>query len=612
MYSAPSNKPPSVTESVMSSYRTSFGGARNGTTRGMQDEVMDASINFGDEVSFGSTNLHGNHHDGMNGSSKSNGGTNGNGNGTTVGQSQRGSTHKRMVDVFLADDPIDGEHASVVGMQQTERGAKVKKAGFYVCLAIILVVILVLAPKPGFIFGKGGRSDSDSDTIESNSINGTDPTELPWDNSTSETVAPIQEEEEVSVSLPSTDVHFDMDRSEAIRVHITSTLVTLPHELARETSPASLAVKWLASQDEAKMDIPGYAHNSQQTQSTNTTVDESEMSTQLLQRYALAIVYFSMQKEFMESVRRLDSLDDNNKQGELRGQPKQQQRSLFDETEITAFDNNRNVEFKNTWTDHKHVCDWFGVECDDLDHIVAVNLTHSLLEGRLPAELFHETALPAMVSLDMSFNGIFGIFHNQRNPNTVLETIHLEHNQMTGNIDTLVMSGFPGLINLDANSNMFTGVLPENWEDLPQLEFLRLNGNDIQGTLPPSIGTISNLEWLQMNDNKFSGSIPESWSALSMLHTIRLSNNPITGTLPAFLADLPMDHLSLHDTELTGEVPSEFGRMTDLTNMFLQSTKLGGTMPAEVCTLIETGATLTKLFADCDTEMECDCCTNCY
>ena len=476
------NSKSSAAHSVMSSYRTSFGGARGGSVRGMQDEHMDASINFGDEVSFGD------------------------GAAAMGDSSKRASTHKRMVDVFLAEEDTDGEGGitSIVGMQQTQKGMRAKKCGMYFCLALVLGIIFITAPKPGFLFGKGGSSSNDT---SDSAMESEEATALPSAMGESDTVAPSEFlEEEVQVTKPpdasssttssdaapasdetttdetettapvNTDIQVDMTRPDAIRAYVLETHVAHQAELDHPTSPASLSLKWLALEDSANLDVPGYPHNNQQEGGEDNDADQRhEMGLQLLQRFALGAFYFSLQAEFLDSIRRRHLRTQNDHQ-RLRDaiarhnndQRRRRRRRLHDEDNVSELEENRNIQFENDWTVHTHVCAWFGVECDDQQHVVAVNVTNALLKGRLASEVFQEQALPYLTSLDVSHNGLFGAFPHHPIANTKLETLHMEHNKLTQDIDA-VLQRLTALVNLDANSNNFTGTLPEDWTTVPNL-----------------------------------------------------------------------------------------------------------------------------------------------
>jgi Leucine-rich repeat (LRR) protein len=93
--------------------------------------------------------------------------------------------------------------------------------------------------------------------------------------------------------------------------------------------------------------------------------------------------------------------------------------------------------------------------------------------------------------------------------------------------------------------------------------------------------------------------------------------------------------LWLHDNMLSRTIPSELGQATSLVNVFLDSNRLSGSLPStlsqlsllqslrvfqneltgtissELCMMKSNGG-LEYLAADCLSEMECDCCNNCY
>ena len=80
---------------------------------------------------------------------------------------------------------------------------------------------------------------------------------------------------------------------------------------------------------------------------------------------------------------------------------------------------------------------------------------------------------------------------------TNLQELHLDNNQVTGNI-------------------------PSSLSDLANLSILDLSHNRLTGELPPSLGHMTNLAGLYINDNQLSGDIPSSLGNLTKLSVLYL------------------------------------------------------------------------------------------
>ena len=429
--------------SIMSSYSrtTSY---RAGSGGGGGDEVMDASINLRDDVTYGG--------------------------GSEIPHHRASSARKSLVDMFLADTggSETEDAASFVGMQQTQRGQRAKKIGMWVCLAVVLVIIFVTAPKPGFLFGSGSSSDSSS--ADAAAIQ--EEEDVEEDTSWPDTTAPSEFlAGEVEVTQPveqplaevagdgavpaldhtDNDIQIDMNRMEAIKSYIIQKHEAFEAELRAENSPAAKSLQWMVTEDTAQVDVPGYAFN---TGNSKPTSDQKhEQGIQLLQRYALAAFYFAMEPT---------STDGDDAKRNLR-------RQLQDDS-----DQDRQQQFASTWAtnDGSHVCDWFGVECNDDQHVVSLNVSHALLQGELIPEIFQEHALPQMTGMDVSHNNLMGVFPPHPVQNTVLTNLNMEHNRLSGNVHN-VLTRLTGLVNMDVKMNRFSGEVPSDWSTVPEMgEFI--------------------------------------------------------------------------------------------------------------------------------------------
>ena len=63
------------------------------------------------------------------------------------------------------------------------------------------------------------------------------------------------------------------------------------------------------------------------------------------------------------------------------------------------------------------------------------------------------------------------------------------------------------LIELALQENNLTGEIPDEIENLENLEYLDLSQNELNGKIPDEVWELENLEYVFLNDNQFNGSI---------------------------------------------------------------------------------------------------------
>ena len=328
-----------------------------------------------------------------------------------------------------------------------------------------------------------------------------------------------------------------------------------------EWNPQKKALKWITHED------PAYL-------STN---DDS-----LLERYALAVFYFSTHRD---SWKRSEN-----------------------------------------WMTETGYCLWEGIKCfprdqkpteengfepsteryDDNAPIISIDLSSNGIEGTIPREI---AGLKSALTLDLQDNEMSGGLPDSLSGMTSLRALllrknsfvgslpedlfkltwlhelHLGENQFEGGIDSQI-NEMKELRNLALNENLFTGHFP-NLRNLTKLLHLFLDSNEFDGRIPSwiknlkdirtfpiiSVGfdsllchvcTITNLFFpnpfsgeLDISKNKFGGSIPEAISKLTDIEHIGLGDNQLTGTIPNMFDHIQrVSRLELQNNEFSGQIPN--------------------------------------------------------
>ncbi|OVA14369.1 Armadillo [Macleaya cordata] len=137
-------------------------------------------------------------------------------------------------------------------------------------------------------------------------------------------------------------------------------------------------------------------------------------------------------------------------------------------------------------------------------------------------------------------------------------------------------ANLPFLQEIDFSRNYLNGSIPKSWSTLP-LVTLSLLGNNIGGSIPKEIGNIVTLDSLNLQDNQLEGSLPPELGKLSRLTRLLLSGNNFTGILPETLGDLKnMTDFRIDGTSISGRIHDFIGNWTKLDRLDMQGTSMEG------------------------------------
>jgi Leucine-rich repeat (LRR) protein len=304
----------------------------------------------------------------------------------------------------------------------------------------------------------------------------------------------------------------------------------LPNDqLFKSGSPQETALRWLVFED---------------------PVEISPDHPNLLQRYALAVLFFSTSGEM-----------------DIQGN-------------ITS----RWFSAENWMTEIGH-CEFAGIECErnvdkDVEYdsdgkITSIYLENNGLEGTIPSELQALTELwrlklsqnklkgtiapsifqlPKLSDVSIRDNNLTGIIPST---NGKLEQLHLGVNNLTGAIPNTIAYEL-GLQGLTLERNKLTGTSP-GLTELTSLEWLYLQSNFLNGTLPQLGGSYTSIKDLRLGKNSFSGTIPGSWLDFNNLEILYLDGNQgLEGNISGLLLELShLEELQINATQLQGTIPCE-------------------------------------------------------
>eukprot|EP00934_Nitzschia_sp_Nitz4_P004080 Nitzschia sp. Nitz4//scaffold228_size32365//1941//8051//NITZ4_007904-RA/size32365-snap-gene-0.26-mRNA-1//1//CDS//3329542813//4070//frame0 len=247
--------------------------------------------------------------------------------------------------------------------------------------------------------------------------------------------------------------------------------------LADSTTPQWMAFEWLSS-------------------SVNEWVTDDD---QLLQRYALATLYYS-----------------------AGGSQWSSKRSWLSATDECAW-------FSSTTSDT--ICDLFG-------NIIELNLNGNNLEGTIPPEI--ALLSNGLELLDLQSNSLTGTIPTELCQLTLLEQLNLSSNDLDGDIPTDIWA-LRQLRRLVIIANKLDSTIPDELGLLSNLVLLDLGLNQLTGTIPSSLGSIDTLAGLSLYENELTGTIPTQLARLSDLQLLYIDGNNLSGTVPNGVCQLDLE-----------------------------------------------------------------------
>ncbi|KAG0628382.1 hypothetical protein M758_1G022900 [Ceratodon purpureus] len=227
---------------------------------------------------------------------------------------------------------------------------------------------------------------------------------------------------------------------------------------------------------------------------------------------------------------------------------------------------------------------WMGVSCDDIGHVISIELTDLMLHGTLNPTIGN---LMHLSYLNLSGNSLYGDLPSNFLGCKSLVVVDLSFNYLDGKLLAGHLYTLPKLEVVNLSYNMFSGLLPEVPEKSCQsLTNLRIAFTNLNGAIPHSLDRCKDLRALVLSSNQLSGNIPISLGELHKLEDLELDNNTITGNIPSQLASLKnLQILYLHFNKLQGLIPTSLRGMTSLVKLSLAFNGLRGHIPSQLASL---------------------------
>ena len=180
--------------------------------------------------------------------------------------------------------------------------------------------------------------------------------------------------------------------------------------------------------------------------------------------------------------------------------------------------------------------------------VIALDLSHTGLNGRIPSELAN---LDALAALRLGHNRLAGSIPPELGTLSGLRVLNLQNNALTGSIAE-ELSGLEALVSLRLGNNELTG-RTQHLATLANLRVLALENNGLAGTIHPQLGNLSRLEELRLDNNRLYKAIPTAaLDRLTRLEVLGLGGNAI-GCIPAASRVAQTRHNDLESANLLCE-----------------------------------------------------------
>gem|GEM_PF-3113755 len=234
-------------------------------------------------------------------------------------------------------------------------------------------------------------------------------------------------------------------------------------------------------------------------------------------------------------------------------------------------------------------CSWYGVVCnEDGSHVVALNLAGNNLTGSIPSVLAN---LSSLELINLSSNQLSGSIPVGLGSLALLRELDLSMNGgLTGSIPS-DLGQLSFLNRLILAGNQLDGFIPAALGNLSALRELDLSSNRLIGSIPIELGQLANLEQLDLGYNLFlDGPIPDEFQNLTNLQLLGLSHTNRNGALPAWIGTLTgLTDLYVDDNHLEGSIPSTLGDLSQLEHLYINGNTFTGSLPANLTDLTSLG-----------------------
>ncbi|XP_022636200.1 receptor-like protein 12 [Vigna radiata var. radiata] len=165
-----------------------------------------------------------------------------------------------------------------------------------------------------------------------------------------------------------------------------------------------------------------------------------------------------------------------------------------------------------------------------LKSIQLLDLSLNNLSGQIPKCIKHFSSMTRMTSLT-NYEG----HHYSVHTGAIDRYFSYKLNAILmwkGSKEMFTDTGLSLLNSIDLSNNQISGEIPKEIEGLFGLVSLNLSRNQLKGKIPSNVGKLTSLEFLDLSQNQLVGSIPSSLAQIDRLTMLDLSHNYLSGKIP--------------------------------------------------------------------------------
>ncbi|XVF09979.1 hypothetical protein REPUB_Repub07fG0144600 [Reevesia pubescens] len=158
-----------------------------------------------------------------------------------------------------------------------------------------------------------------------------------------------------------------------------------------------------------------------------------------------------------------------------------------------------------------------------------LNLSYNQIGGILPDLSLKFVGFPGFDLRSNLLEGPLPLFPSK------LTSLNLSKNRFSGSISSLCRITGGALQLLDLSENFLSGIVPNCFQQWPDLQVLNLANNNFSGRIPSSIGSPVSLAMFNLHNNSLSGELPSSLNNCTGLKFMDLSDNRLSGEIPTWI-----------------------------------------------------------------------------
>lgn len=221
----------------------------------------------------------------------------------------------------------------------------------------------------------------------------------------------------------------------------------------------------------------------------------------------------------------------------------------------------------------------------NLTYLDLIDIEYNHFSGELPSEIISN--LPNIEYIHLSYNDMISqnsdIFFTALENCTILLELELAGMGLGGTLAHSLDHLSVYLVSLYLQDNRFRGPIPASLGRFPDLTVINLTSNLLTGSIPGEIQQLHNLQGLYLSNNSLTGAIPAALGQLKILTELDLSRNKLSGEIPEELGGLvDLLLLSLHNNALSGKIPPAIGKLIQLNKLDLSYNQLNGSIPSDI------------------------------